>query len=164
MGESKRQTRERIIDAALLTLAADMDKRDLDTVLHEIFGEDIEQSLEVFASMMRRRQLWDAYMHGSPTTDPPPNEEDKEYIYRPGVAYPNVGRRPVRWGTVTKIHYSATEFKFSGAYLRMETNCGLLIPQLAVILPKNNWHPGSDETCKLCFSLIDEPHPARTDA
>lgn len=147
---NKRETREKLIDAGLLSLAKEMEERGATLVLHEIFGEDIDISLQVFASMMNRRQLWDAHLHGTSSRVPPPTADLSEFIYIPTRPYPNVSTRPVRWGTVTKMHHSKTEFKLDG---KQETFCGLRIPQLAVVLPSAMWHPGSDEACRLCVSL-----------
>lgn len=157
----KRETRERLIDAALLSLAHDMEKRSPERVLQEIFGADIQAPLEVFISMMRRRELWDPFLNGTRSLMPP--EDETEYVYIPGRAYPNVGHRPVRWGTVTKVHYSQHAFSDSPDHPTMHTVCGLTIRQLAVILPEKFWHPGSDETCKMCApAQITEEENAKT--
>jgi hypothetical protein len=146
----KRVIRERLIDAALLSLAHDMERRSPEAVLKEIFGPDIQAPLEVFVSMMRRRELWDPFLNGTRSRTPPETEDETEYVYIPGRAYPNVGNRPVRWGTITKVHYSQYPFSESPNHPTMHTVCGLTIRQLAVILPEKHWHPGSDETCKMC--------------
>lgn len=151
---TKREAREKLIDAALLCLAVEMERNSPEEVLFSIFGPDIEVPIETFSSMMGRRKLWDAHLNGLPVQDPPPTEDDSEFIYIPRREYPCVGRRPVRWGTVTKMHYSGQQFKESPVTPLMRTICGLTIPQLAVILPERFWHPGSDETCKLCAPLM----------
>lgn len=147
----RRAIREALISAGLLALATRMDMEGPEEFLSRKNFDNPELAMQVFADMMRQRDLWEAHAKHLPVKTPPAEvpDHETEHIYIPGKEYPGVGTRPVQWKQ-TKIHHSAYAFKFTHLHHPMPTVCGLTVPYLAVILPESAWTVGSDQVCKTC--------------